>query len=156
MSGLVGEGAADLAGVVEVVGGPGGEELGEGDLAEGGVGAVEGELVGGELHGPEGLKVGGAESGELVEEVVERAAAARVDGGVVGEGVEGARGPVLKDDAGAGDPVLTLADDEVADDLVGRPGAVAVVGVGEVGVEAGEEGAEGRRGALEGGEGVWE
>ena len=52
-----GEGAGDLPQVVLVVGGPGGEKLGQGDGAELGVAALAGEGVGVQAHAGEGVQI---------------------------------------------------------------------------------------------------
>jgi len=110
--------AGDLDEVVEVVGGPGGEELGEGAGAELGVAAALGEVVVGELPAAEGFEVLRAEGGEGVEELGEGAAGAGELGEAV-EGIEGTALALLEDDPGAGDPVGALAVDQVADDRMG-------------------------------------
>jgi hypothetical protein len=65
---LVGEDAGELMEMREVVDGPGGEELGESDDAEGRMAAAEGEVSRADIEGAELVEIFGASAGELVEE----------------------------------------------------------------------------------------
>lgn len=68
---LLGHHPADLGEVAEVVGHPGGEELAQGDGTETGVGGGEVEVGSGQVPGGESLEVGGAQSGELSQQILE-------------------------------------------------------------------------------------
>lgn len=89
--------------------GPGGEELGQGDGAEGGMGSAEGELPRGEVECAKVAEVGRAELGEFVEELGERLACAVALLGEAVERLEGTGLAVGEDDLGAGHPVGALA-----------------------------------------------
>lgn len=123
----------------EVVDGPGGEKLRERDYSECGMRSAASEIVWPEIHGVEGCEIFFAEAGEVVEELLERFAL-RLS--FLSEAVEAIEWPgfsILEDDSRARHPVSALADDKVADDVVGAPGAISFVaahpGVGETAEE---------------------
>lgn len=139
---LVCEGAGDLVEVSEVVDGPGGEELGKGDDAELWMCAATSEVGGLKVEGIKGAEIFGAKASEFVEELRKGLAEAVF---LLGEAVEGDERfgfAVFEDHAGARNPVSEFAVNEVADDVVGRPGAGAFVWLGPGVGEIAEEGAE--------------
>jgi hypothetical protein len=146
---LVGEDAGELMDVGEVVGDPGGQELREGDGAEGGVEAGAGEVFRGEVEGVEFGQILGADEGEVVEELRQRFGVGLAGVAVAVEGGEGLGLAELQEVAGAREPVDAFAVDEVGDDFVGAPGALAFVGVGQGFGEVAQEGVQGGGGLGE-------
>lgn len=127
---LVGHDARELMEMREVVDGPGSEELGESDDAEGWVGAAEGELLWAEIEGTEFVEIFGANAGEFVEERGKRFVAKFFGAGFTVERLEGLGFAKLENDFDARHPVGAFAIDEMADDIVGGPGVVAFVAEG--------------------------
>jgi len=149
---LVGEDAGDLVKVGQVMHGPGGEELRQGDGAEGGMGSAEGELPRGEVECAEVAEVGRAELGEFIQELGERLACAVA---LLGESVQRLKDAGLtvgEDDLGAGHPVDALAVVHMVNDFVGAPGVGAFVFEGPGCGEITEKGVEGGGRACEEGD----
>jgi hypothetical protein len=136
---LVGHDAGELMEVGEVVDGPGGEKLREGDDAECGMGTATAEVVWLEIQGLEGDEIFFAKEGKLIEELLERFALRLSLLSEAVEAIEWARFSVLENDPGTRHPVGALSDDEMADDVVGAPGVFSFVaanpGVGETAKE---------------------
>ena len=106
---LVGEDAGDLVKVGQVMHGPGGEELCQGDGAEGWMGSSEGELPRGKVECAEVAEVGRAELGEFIQKLGERLACTVALLGEAVKRLEGATLAVGEDHLGAGHPVGALA-----------------------------------------------
>lgn len=122
---LMGEDAADLVQVGEVVDGPSSDQLSECDAAKSRMMAALFEIAGRELPGAKLVEIGGPQLRQLVEDLVERFAAALFELGEAVERIEGAGFAVVKDQPGAWHPVGALAMVQVTDDVEGGPGLVA-------------------------------
>jgi hypothetical protein len=149
---LVGEDTRELVQVSEIVGGPGGEELGERDGAEGGVTAATVHVIELQIEGAQAGEAFGAELGELVQEFGERF-------GVLWgaeDRWEGLGIAVLEDELDAREPVGALSVDEMAEYGGGVPGGVAFVGCGPGDGEVAQESVEGSWCLSEQGDGVVE
>ena len=140
---LVGEEAGYLVKVGEVMHGPGGEKLRQGDGAEGGMGPAQGKLLWGEVECAEVAEVGRAELGEFIQELGERLACTVALLGEAVQRLEGAGLAMGEDRLGAGHPVGALAVVQMAKDVVGAPGAGAFVFEGPGCGEIAQEGVEG-------------
>ena len=125
---LVGHDAGELVEMSEIVGGPGGEELGESDGAEGGMASAEVELVGAEMEGAEFGEVFGADEGEFVQNVREGFDSDFAFVSLAIEGIEGFGFAKLQDHFCAREPVGAFAMDEVGHDVEGGPSVGAFVG----------------------------
>lgn len=141
----MGQDAGDLVEVGEVVGRPGGEELGNCHDAEGRVEALAVEVGFGQFQVCEVL---GAVGGEDFQ---------RVGGFLGAEGFavdcgEGLGGTVFPDELDAGEPGAGFEISEVGDDFADGPGAGAFVAVEEVCGDRGEVGGEELGEALQEGE----
>ena len=140
---LVSQDAGELMEVGEVVRCPSGEELAEGDGAEGGMAAEAAEVGGLKIHGAESGEAFRADGSEFIKKLREGFALGFFVLAFAIERLEGLRLAVLEDHGGAGNPVGMLGVDEVADDVKGGPGGGAFVGMSEGFGEVAEEGIEG-------------
>jgi len=139
----------------EIVRGPGGEKLSQGDEAEGGMRALQFEVRGLEIERVETGQALAPQGGELVEQGGERLTSTAVaELRFPVDGIEGAGGAVAQDDVEARHPIDGFAVDEVADYGVGAPGGRAVGGGGPRLRETTEQRVEGVGSAGQDGEGL--
>ena len=129
-AGLVGEDAGELMEMGEVVDGPGGKELGEGDWAEGGMDSAASEISGLKVHGAKVVEILRAEIGEFIEKLREGFALAVALLSEAVEGLEGLGVAKLENHSGAGHPVGAFTVNEMANDVEGAPGCFAFVAQG--------------------------
>ena len=149
MAELVSHYARKLVQMGEVVGGPGGEELGKRDDTEGGMTAATVEVGGLNIQRAKLGEIGGADAGEFVEQLRKRLA---LDfSGMAGaiEGHERLCFAGLQDHFGARDPVGAFAVVQVADNLKGAPRIFTFVAMSPRFGEAAEQGVERGRGMRE-------
>lgn len=114
------------------------------------------EVGGLEIQVAELAEAVGADVGEFVEELVEGFALTLADVSLAVEGGKGVGVAGVEDDPGAGDPVGSVAVDEMADDVEGGPGVGAFVVHGPFGGEIAQERVECGGGAGEQGDGLFE
>lgn len=126
---LMGHDAGDLVEMRQIVSGPSGEKLGQGDRAELGMKAATSEVLRLEVQGGQRLETLRAKAREFVEKRWEGLAVAGLIVGEAVESIEGAGFAVIEDHAGARNPVGKFAMDQVTDDVEGRPSGFSGVGV---------------------------
>jgi len=114
--------------------------------------AMQSELLGLDVERTEGNEIVRAEAGELIEKLGHGFACAVAELRLSVKLVKGAGVAVLEDQACANQPVCSLPVDEVADNIEGRPGRRAFIGVGPRLGQIAEESVEGSGGAGEYGE----
>jgi hypothetical protein len=134
---LVGQDAADLMQMGEVMRGPGGKELRERDGAEGGMMAVTAKIGRLNMKGAQLGQFLRALAGELIEKL--RQGLIFTAAGFAVEGLEGARFAVLQDVTGAGEPVHAVGFNEVRQDGADVPGTFTLIAIGPDGRQAAQE-----------------
>jgi len=115
--------------VSEVMSGPGGQELAEGDLAEGWMKGLTLQVKWLQIPAFDFSDVGGADYSEGAKKFCQRLVLVFFTAGATSEGWKGARLGAFADGACAGEPVGVLAIDQMRDDFAGSPRAAPLVAI---------------------------
>jgi hypothetical protein len=124
---LVSENAGDLMEMGQIVRGPGGEQLTQGNDAERGMASALFQIGGLQVERAQLFEICGAEAREVVQSFGDRYVLTLAREAFSIEGLEGAGFTEFEDHFCAGHPVGALAVDKVADGIEGAPCLAAFV-----------------------------
>lgn len=127
---LAGHGSGDLMHMIEVVRGPGGEQVRQSDGAESRMMPAALEIRGLKIQSAQFAELFRADAGKFIEQLPERLALRRLLMAAALEWFERLRFSDAEDVVDANEPECTIRVDQMADDIPRAPGAFTFVGEG--------------------------